>query len=368
MKLLLINKLSLFTLLVAIFFRVLNFKILFINIEYYFKKKKLLSFLSSLNIKWCNYQDHPIDDVETELMSKTSDFSNDLSSEIINIYWSPALQDLYEKKAYLTACLGKRIYYESWRLNEILFIAKKLKNKNNQVFLWIPNTLILKKLNTRLYNFKNLNFLPNTNVDWFFKNLINVFKIVFNIKLFKDKKNSQDLNDFPINYDDYKIACYPNKGVCYGDMYIKDFFYSNKENDPFFSKKLLHLEWEKSDLSKKSLNYYKKNNIQNIFIKNFYDKRKVFKETVIFLFKNIFFFLRICLKDFQIGQFFLTSIFQISRSTNTLNKIKSLKMILVCHDELFPTELSIACKKKKNNYSISTRSTLCHVSSSIFNF
>ena len=58
MKILVLNKLSIFSLFIAIFFRIINFKIKFLLIKEYFRNKRFLKFLSKFNIQWFNYQDN----------------------------------------------------------------------------------------------------------------------------------------------------------------------------------------------------------------------------------------------------------------------------------------------------------------------
>ena len=66
MKTLIVNNLSVFTFPLIIFFRILNFKILFVSIEKYFRSKTLLNCLSLINIKWFNYQEYKINHIEID--------------------------------------------------------------------------------------------------------------------------------------------------------------------------------------------------------------------------------------------------------------------------------------------------------------
>lgn len=52
------------------------------------------------------------------------------------------------------------------------------------------------------------------------------------------KKETQDNNKF-------KIIFYPHQTTNYGDLYDKDFFYSDDQNSLFNKYKLLHIEFEK---------------------------------------------------------------------------------------------------------------------------
>ena len=164
MKTLIVNNLSVFTFPLIIFFRILNFKILFVSIEKYFRSKTLLNCLSLINIKWFNYQEYKINHIEGEMFRKSIPFSDILSTDISNKFWSSYLHEIYENKYCLNVCLNGRIYGESQQIIEIFEIAKSLKDINNRIFLWVPNTLISRKVNAEFYQFKNLNFFPNLKI------------------------------------------------------------------------------------------------------------------------------------------------------------------------------------------------------------
>ena len=162
MKILVLNNLSIISLPIIIFFRLLNFKIVFISINNYFRNRNFLKFLSLFNINWFNYQEYKLDYVKIELMVKAAKFSENLSSEISDKYWHPTLEKIFINKFYLTACLTTYIYkYEIQNVIELMTIAKSFEKNGNKTYLWIPNNLISKRVNTQFYNLKNLNIFPN---------------------------------------------------------------------------------------------------------------------------------------------------------------------------------------------------------------
>ena len=350
MKTLIVNNLSVFTFLLIIFFRILNFKILFISIEKYFRNKTLLNYLSLINIKWFNYHEFEISHLELEMYKKGRPFSDALSANISNKFWNSHLHEIYEGKYCLNACLNKRIWRESFKLIEILEIAKSLKDINNRIFLWMPNTLISRKINTELYQLKNLNFLPNFQILNTF-----VLLLVFFIKKIKDllikpfkngKIRKYDKKILDQKYQNFKIAYFPNKGVFYRDLFLKDYFYSYNNKDPFFCEKILHIEYLKNDLSKKGRDFYKQKNIQYLIFEDLSNNFNMLKKTIFFLIKNYKLVFKLAKYDFEILHFFCHSTFLVIRAIERLNKLKNLKLVLVGHDIPFPVEISIACKKK----------------------
>ena len=97
MKILVLNSLSIFSLFIAIFFRILNFKIKFLSIKQYFQNKRFLKFLSKFNIQWFNYQDNVENNVKIETM-KVSKLSEPIANDISARYWNKTLEEVFGNK------------------------------------------------------------------------------------------------------------------------------------------------------------------------------------------------------------------------------------------------------------------------------
>ena len=77
MKILVLNNLSIFSLFIAIVFRIINFKIKFLLIKQYFQNKRFLKFLSKIDIQWFNYQDNiENNDEANKVLDKNIDETN----------------------------------------------------------------------------------------------------------------------------------------------------------------------------------------------------------------------------------------------------------------------------------------------------
>ena len=306
MKILVLNNLSIFSLFIAIVFRIINFKIKFLLIKQYFQNKRFLKFLSRFNIQWFNYQDNIENNVKLEMM-KSSKSSEPIANDISARYWNKALEEVFGNKFYLSACLNQYIYYQTEEIIEFLTVAKNFENEGYKVFLWHPNNLIYRRINKELYNFKNLNILPNFNIPIFgiilkfAKKKINALFLKFtakkNIKINNSIKSTK-------KYDSFDIAYYPHHGMYYGELYLKDYFYSYIEKDPFFYKKLIHIEWDFSNLSQNSRDYYNSNNINYLEWKSFSSNQAIIKKTLFFWGKNINLFFKLFIYDLQILYFF----------------------------------------------------------------
>ena len=350
MKTLIVNNLSVFTFPLIIFFRILNFKILFVSIEKYFRSKTLLNCLSLINIKWFNYQEYKINHIEIEKFRKSVTFSDILSTDISNKFWSSYLHEIYENKYCLNVCLNGRIWRESLQIIEIFEIAKSLKDINNRIFLWVPNTLISRKVNAEFYQFKNLNFFPNLKIfNTFVLLLVILTKTIksFLITQFKNRKISKyDKKILDQKYQNFKIVYFPHKGIFYANLYIKDYFYSHDNQDPFFCEKILHIEYLINDLSRKGRDFYKQKNIQYLIFKDLSNNFNILKKMIFFLIKNYKLVFKLAKFDFEILNFFFYSSFLVIQNIQRLGKLKNLKLVLVGHADPFPREISAACKKK----------------------
>ena len=165
MKTLIVSNLSVFTLPLIIFFRILNFKILFISIEKYFRSKTLLNYLSLVNIKWFNHQEYKINHLFIELFQKGIPFSDILSTNISNKFWNSYLYEIYENKYCLNTCLNRRIFFQS---RKIIETRKPKKTKTGQ---YATSEEILTKLVKKhdiiqpILDFRSLRKLKSTYVD-----------------------------------------------------------------------------------------------------------------------------------------------------------------------------------------------------------
>ena len=212
--------------------------------------------------------------------------------------------------------------------------------------MFLSNNFFFKTINEK-YLLKNLNFV---NLDIF-----NIFNIIFSIflkishavikkllSIFLSKKIKQKKNKTQFKENMYKVAYFPHKGIFDRDG-LKNYFYLNKIKSNFNKKRIAHIEWSISHLSKKDINYYSNNSLP-LFFWNSYSYKKL---SSIYVSKFLISNLNLIYKIFKFSILIelLKSIYEIK---NALEKIKNnfiqLKYILIGYDILFPNEISIACK------------------------
>ena len=123
MKVLFFYNLSITSLPLMFFFRLLNFKVVFVCIENYLQNKNFIKFLSFLNINWFNYQEYDTHYVNAERLIKTPLISDILSADVSNKFWCESTNEIYKDKNYLNGCLNDKIWNEAHKLIEFFIFA-----------------------------------------------------------------------------------------------------------------------------------------------------------------------------------------------------------------------------------------------------
>lgn len=149
-------------------------------------------------------------------------------------------------------------------------------------------------------------------------------------------------NQFSLT-NDYEIAYFPHDGVFYSSLFIKDFYYSNKENSPFHPSKLLHISLgDKTPSYIKSVQYYYQNSIPfcDLFQLPSKSKRAIF---IVTLFKILPEIISDFLKNGPHSVFLKSKIFfKINLYLNYLKNLRKLKLVLITMETEFSQELSLA--------------------------
>jgi len=352
MKIIIFKKISFLLFFFFIFFRILNFKIYYLNISSnsLLKNKKIIYLLSKLNLVWFNYIDFDLNSVVIKQFKITKDFTDNFSNEISNKFWGKDLEKNFINKNYFNACLNQNIWVSTTESIELLCVADFLKKKYNlKVYIFSSNNIIFRKINHSYYNFRNLNFFPKLYILEIINYLVIIVfnKFLGSISL-KSKKqgfeNKIKKNINPLNQ--YKIGFVPHQGVNYNNLFIKDFYYDPNKKSNFYPTKIIHIELQNKNYLIQSKNFYLKNKINNIIINDVISYRKILLKFIFFIIKTTLINVKIFKYDSEIFYYYLKTIYFIFKYEEIISKFSSLKLLLVGHDVLFPLELSVVCKKK----------------------
>lgn len=342
---LIINKLRLLNLLFFFLLSLLTFfklKIYYLKVESYLKHQKFFNFLEKFNIYWYNYEKNNTDLINI-LYLKSQKYGKSISKEIvINLKNKKTnyIKEFYQKDIYFQKTFEKNLYPLIEENLEILEVARSLKKKFFKKFLFVytDNNFIFNFINKN-YNYYNLDILPNIEIINFI--IIFLKKKINNFFFKRIKKQKLKNEHFKRNHE---VAFFPNKGVIYKDLYLKDQYYSKKINNKFYHKNLLHVEFNNQNFDKENFYYYKNKKINNVFLSEILNSKKIIK---IFLEKNLKYFLfllKIFLYDFRLFVLIEISLFKILKYNEFLNINKNLKLILIGQEYNFPREMLVASK------------------------
>lgn len=164
---------------------------------------------------------------------------------------------------------------------------------------------------------------------------IKIFKLYFNI-IINSKKN------FSYSNLRNKIAFFPNQGIYYRNVYLKDHYFSQDPKSPFYFKKILVLENKTSYRTfDESTTYYDNNEIKYLY----FNKIPFFNSKILYLKLIKFFFSFFSFSQLSLSLFFIVARSYIDANKNKLMNFKKLKIILIGYDTQFPIFLSYACKE-----------------------
>jgi len=239
-------------------------------------------------------------------------------------------------------------------ISSYILIKKYFLSKNTKV-IYFPNLftsyILIKEIKNK--NLFKIGFLSLINIifDFF---MIFIKKIPSKIKLiFKKNNRFNNSNKSLVNSKDYNLAFVPHKSFRYGNFFNKIFIYSRNKDSIFYKKKLLTIFFEQK-LDNLTLRFLRKNKIPYIKIykplTNYF-----FSKNFVILFYNLFSIFSI--KDFLRSIYFAILILRVDRKINIysdhLKKNNTLKLIYVFFDIVCPKTFLFAA----NQLNIKTLST-----------
>lgn len=141
-----------------------------------------------------------------------------------------------------------------------------------------------------------------------------------------------------------EVAYFPHQGILFGNLFLKDQFYSTEENSPFFYGKIAHFELNGNEnLSSDCLEYYRSKNIKSYDWQSLpFNKTSAVRSLLQFLGNA----LRHGFGDFDIDLLvkYVFIAWSVQASMLRLQNLPNLKIVLIGYDMLFPQPLSVACR------------------------
>ena len=163
------------------------------------------------------------------------------------------------------------------------------------------------------------------------------------------QNNSKEYNEGIVDVEKFKVAFFPHQGVFYGTLFMKDHFYNEDSESPFFKSRILHVALREKALSRLpsiicSNNYYAENNIPHIDSSDLSRSISKLLEDCIKLLTRLNF--KVLADIYKYGlNFMLMALIvycKLRYYCSIVSPLKNLKVALVGYDVLFPCELSVA--------------------------
>ena len=343
----------------AILYRLVGFKVYFLTAFKFWQSKILLEQLERLGICWLSYHKIMLPNCESYL-TKANELRESISLSLSQsncfhlLKGQIDLQDSNNKA--LSAVLIRNFDNKIILLAQLLMFAKYVeKERGARIMLWIPNDFITKIALEKEGSWKNLCPKWWTSFGLISDIIIRVLKSLVSLIYSVIKKLSMvqpihnELNDDTVDHkwSNYEIVYFPHKGIHYGEMFLKDHFYSTNKQNPFHPTKILHFSLgENQNFIKGSLQYYNEHQIPHA---KWTDVLSVAKKDVPIMELQ---FIRKCLIhfwkeiDFSLLLILSKIYSQINNHLVRLNQLSNLKIVLIGYDILFPASLALTCKMK----------------------
>ena len=254
MKTIFFEKINLFNIFVIFFFKLFGFKILFIKIDKKLRKRKIIKFLETFNVKWFNYQNYDFKKPNSNIAIPADNFTDNFSKKITDLVWDENIKKISDEKQNLDICIHQRFMDRFRDLYEICSVAKQFIEGKNKIYIWVSNDLLSKQViaeDIRVVNlcpkiFTLFNDLLLYSFKFFYGFLIIKFlKKLFSYLQFKKVINIKQADQ--INTNNFKVCFFPHKGPI-GINYKRNYFYSKDKNDFFYFSSILHFEWSQADI------------------------------------------------------------------------------------------------------------------------
>ena len=340
--------------------RIVGYNIYFLTASAFWQKESRLKKLSTLGITWLSYQNFTLDKSVNYLV-QANKFRERLRENLMQTHTFQQFMSLINqgdrKENEIISLLVKRLNSELQQLSELCIFAEFLEKENdtNKRF-WLPNSVVTRIIMKKEPGCNNICPRWWSILESFIRLIGRIFKVIVGRIKHMHRFSSNSMlhgqgNEYAggsnqNQWSNYETLFFPHKGIWYGEMFVKDHFYSSIPESPFHPSKILHMSLgEDKFLLKRSFQYYKEKNIP------YADWADVtglsIKEKLVMCIRISSKLLASTWKDWDVSVFVAVIRTHIAVQSNMLRlqQFPKLKNVLVGYDILFPLELSLACKE-----------------------
>jgi len=176
-----------------------------------------------------------------------------------------------------------------------------------------------------------------------FKKIVHLLKKLFILKRKKDVNESlKSVMSEGIDTSSFEILFFPHKSIFYGDLLIKDYFYSDEEASVFNIKNILHVEFASLFLDDRKANFYNDNCITTVLFPK--PKLKEYLKNFRYLISSIGFVNSLILLKSNALLFFIlmfNTVEFLTKKKVVSKSFSNAKIVLVGYEILFPPMASL---------------------------
>ena len=281
-KVLIVKKLGIFSLIFSLIFRLIHRSVYYYKIGKFLDRFLVRQLLARLSIKEidfhaCSYQNDII-----LTFGKKDDSTSQVTNNLFNIdivsKFLPIFINVENPEEKIKACFQK---FVATRCKDLSIITMWIQayfddeSRKSNTFYLLDNVCTIKK--NYLKNNSNLaNIIPVTSSNFYFfieraiilikTSMIFLFRKIFSRKSNNKSGNLLNSNSRNININSFKVLFFPHKSIFFGDLFVKDHFYSDDKNSIFYQSNILHIELDQISFDKQQIKRYEERNINTVVL------------------------------------------------------------------------------------------------------
>jgi len=178
------------------------------------------------------------------------------------------------------------------------------------------------------------------------KLILGILNFILNYNKIKNKANHKQREDKKLNLRMFKVMFFPHKSVFYGDLFLKDHFYSKDKTSSFHPKNIIHLEYSDIDIEKTKARYEEYFGLKPFYV-DLHSLIDINKEQIYINILNCID--KAFIKSIIKSKISLVTVLRMASLyygylyfSNSIKGFENVKIALVGYDVLLPISLSLA--------------------------
>jgi len=358
-KIFVIKKLTLLTLFLMLPFYFFKVKV------YYYKSSQLLlkpffiKFISRASINRVSLEECDNIDIDP-ILGRKGDYTDQVLYDVLSenhlAKFNPFFTKIKNVDAKLSLLVKKYIIGRCRELYDIsmwLNGVSKFRHNRKVFLLWdicsIGNGFILKScqnIDIKIIAYSDFfiffDFVKKVSVICL-KKIAQLLKKLFILKRKKDVKESlKSVMTDGIDTSSFEILFFPHQSIFYGDLFVKDYFYSDEKTSVFNIKNILHVEFFSLFLDDDKANFYNDNCIKTVLFPK--PKLKEYLKNFRYVLSSIGFVNSLILLKRNALLFFIllfNTVVFLTKKKVVISSFPSAKIVLVGYEILFPPIVSL---------------------------